>query len=424
MFPSYLGYRFWFYKNVFLKKNYFHYSSENKLLEIVNNSIKKVPYYTNRYAGTIDSLADFEKHLSFIDKDEVMNHWKDFQNLETCSSKIIKGTTGGTSGKPLNLVIPKDRYVFELGTMYKMWEQFGWKGHTRAVIRNIKLKNEDTFKVDPLKKEIIFDGFRTSDEYYYRIYSILKKFNIGFIHAYPSSAYQFSLFLRNKKLDVSFIRAFFCGSEGILPEQKQLIQNELGIRLFHWYGHSEKLILGGYCSHNDLIHIEPTYGYFELIDEKGRIINEPGKIGEIVGSTFHNPYMPLIRYRTGDYAEYAGNYCKDCGRNLPLLKKVFGRWDKNKIYRSDNSYITSTALNLHSDIYNKINGLQYLQKRKGELEVRIIKGESFTNATYLELEKHYKDAFGHDNHIQIEFVTRLEKQANGKFLNLISTVKK
>lgn len=423
IYPSILGVEYWRYKNKRIKNNFYRFNSENEVAQVINNAILEIPYYKKKYSHLkINSLVDFLTDINFIDKDIVMNKWEDFQLPGNHQMKIVTGTTGGTSGKPLKLVLPKNRYVFELATMYTMWENIGWHGQTRAVIRNAHLKENQSFKVNILKKEVIFDGFRTSKEYYYTVYNTLKKYKIQYIHAYPSSAYQFSIFLKNEKLDVSFIKGFFCGSEALLPEQKEIIQNQLGLKIYHWYGHSEKLVLGGYCKHSDLIHIEPTYGYFELIDEKGNQINEVGKVGEIVGTTLHNPYMPLIRYKTGDYAEFAGDYCPHCKRHLPLLKKVYGRWDKNKIYRIDDSFITTTALNLHSDLYNKIDGLQYFQKEKGKLIVFIVKGANFSETDYNILKKHYEVTFGQENEIEIKFVKSLEKLPNGKFVNLISQI--
>ncbi len=422
-FPKLLGKEYLNYKYKRLKENRLKFHAEKELLEIVKTSIETIPYYNDKYGKTkVNSIDEFQKTIGFIDKQTVMKHWEEFQLPNSPKSKIVTGTTGGTSGKPLKLVLPKNRYVFELATMHTMWENVGWSGHIRGILRNHKLLNDETFRVNPIKKEFIFDGFNTSDIYFESMYEILKKYKIRYLHAYPSSAYQFSKFLYRKKKDISFIKAFLCGSEGLLPEQKHLISEKLGIPIYHWYGHSEKLVLGGYCEASEFIHIEPTYGYFELIDEQGNPISEIGEIGEIVGTTFHNPYMPLIRYRTGDYAEYAGNYCKHCNRHLPLLKKVYGRWDKNKIYKSDGTYITTTALNLHSNIYNKIDGIQYVQKAKGELIVKIIKGNDFTRKDQDELTLHYTQAFGKENKVSIVFVRALEKLPNGKFINLISEI--
>ncbi len=422
IYPKLLGFGYWYYKNVFLKKNLKSYNPEQKLLKIVNRAIKNVPYYRDRYKE-INSLSDFKRQINFIDKDEVMDNWEDFIALGTSKSKIITGTTGGTSGKPLKLVIPKNRYIFELGTMYTMWENVGWKGQIRAVLRNTKLEVNKDYIVNPVKREFVFDGFRTSDVYYDIVYKTMKKYKIKYLHAYPSSAYQFAVFLKNKEYDTSIFNAFLCGSEGLLLEQKSLIEDQLGINVYNWYGHSEKLVLGGYCKNNKNIHIEPTYGFFELIDINGDIINEPKKKGEIVGTTLHNQYMPLIRYRTGDYAEYVGDYCKDCGRHLILVKNIEGRRDSNRIYFKDQTYTSITALNMHGDLYTYINGMQYVQNKPGQLIIKLIKDETYSNQVEKRFFEFYENTLGENCDFEIQYVDELLTEKNGKFLPLHQNVK-
>jgi phenylacetate-CoA ligase len=407
------------YKNKRIKNNYFSFDSEKELKTIVNNAIRYVPFYKNNYTAPVVSMEDFSHRIGFIDKATVMDHWGDFLLPNFPENKVVKTTTGGTSGKPLKLIIPKNRYIFELATMHSLWQNIGWHGQTRAVMRNHHLSKKQIFKINPVQKEIIFDGFRTTPEYYYRIYTVIKRYKIKYIHAYPSSACQFAHFLYQEKLNLD-IAGFLCGSEGFLPEQQALIQQMLGLHVYHWYGHSEKLVLGGYCKNSDLIHIEPTYGYCELIDEQGKTVNTIGQTGEIVGTTLHNPYMPLIRYRTGDFAEYAGDYCPHCKRHLLLLKNICGHREKNKIYKKDGSYITTTALNLHSDLYTKINGMQYFQREKGKLLVKIIKGAGFTDDIANKYLMHFRKSFGDENKVEIQYVSQLDKLPNGKFQILIS----
>lgn len=418
VYPALLGFGFFKYKRDRLKANYTKFDASKEVLDIVNNAIKDVPYYKEKYKHQINSIQEFEEKIDFIDKDTVMLHWNNFQSSKTKPSNIVSGTTGGTSGKPLKLNIPKNRYVFELSTIYDMWGRVGWNGHIRAVLRNAKLNDNEPFRVDPIKREFIFDGFRTNDAYYFTVYNTIKKYGIKFLHAYPSSAYQFSLFLKRNNLDTSIFKAFLCGSEGLLKQQKALIEDDLGIKVYHWYGHSEKLILGGICAHNDAFHLEPTYGYFELIDENGAVIDTPNVIGEIVGTTLHNPFMPLIRYKTGDYAEYSGNYCDKCSRELPLITNVQGRWDKNKVYLKDKTYTTITALNLHSDLYHHINGLQYLQREIGVLEVYLIKDVTFNEKVEIQFINFFKSVLGDNCDFNLNYVSEIKREENGKFLPL------
>jgi phenylacetate-CoA ligase len=420
LYPSALlgaGYRN--YKNKRIKKSYFSFNFEEELKNVVNNAIRHIPFYKNAYTSPVVSMEDFNCRIGFIDKDAVMNNWESFLLPNFPAHKVVMTTTGGTSGKPLKLILPKNRYIFELATMHSLWQNISWHGQTRAVMRNHHLSEKQIFKINLLQKEVVFDGFRTSPAYYHQICNIIKGHKIKYIHAYPSTAYQFANFLYNEKLNID-IAGFLCGSESFLPEQQVLIKQVLGLHTYHWYGHSEKLVLGGYCKNSNLIHIEPTYGYCELVDEHGQAVNTIGQMGEIVGTTLHNPYMPLIRYRTGDFAEYAGNYCPHCKRHMLLLKNICGHRERNKIYKKDGSYITTTALNLHSDLYTKISGMQYLQKEKGKLLVKIIKGNNFTDNDANQYLSHFQKSFGAENIVEIQYVGQLDKLPNGKFQILIS----
>ena len=417
-YPNFLGLKFIKYA-LFLKKVRFNNFNQFPLLsKTVISSANSVPFYKGYSKFNIKNIKDFESSVPFIDKSIAMNSFNKFTLPNLLKLKHDKATTGGTSGKPLQTIMRKDRYIVEFNTFFSIWKEFGWDGHLRGVIRNKNLNKDQTFIVKPLTKEVIYDGFRTDDIYYESVYQSLKSLKIRFIQAYPSSAHQFSLFLSKHKKDVSFIRAFLCSSEPVTILQKELITGKLGIPICNVYGLSEKLIIAGPCKGNDALHIEPTYGYFELINEDGVNIEIPGEVGEMVGTSFHNDLMPLIRYKTGDFAEYVGNYCSSCNRHLTLIKNIQGRWELNKIFLSDGTYVTITALNLHSDLYEFIDGLQYIQYQKGELDIHIIKSLNYTIEQEKRFKVHFNNAFNQKCKYQIIYVDNIEKEPNGKFLTL------
>lgn len=414
------------YKNYcdFLKNSIKYYNNTHLLIKTVNKAINEVPYYEKQYGNKkIASIEEFENIIKFIDKDTILQSYNSFINPSIDPNDYDHGTTGGTSGKPLKLILPKDRYAIEIGTMHSLWRRAGFYFNARAVIRNHKLDKNIDYIVNPITKEIIFDGFRLDQDYFDFIYKTLKRFKIKFIHCYPSTAFEFSKFLINKNRDTSFIKAFFSGSENIFDYQIDQIENKLGIRFYNWYGHSEKLVLAGYCENTNIYHVEPAYGYFELIDKDGRVIREPGRTGEIVGTGFHNPGMYFIRYRTGDFAEYVGDFCQSCKRRVTLIKNIRGRWSGDKIFNRDGSFVTTTALNLHSDLYSVIDGIQYLQENKGDLKVLIIKSPQYNEEHEHELYDHFTKKLKVSTVVRIEYVDKLIKLPNGKFAHLISKIR-
>lgn len=394
--------------------------AEQTLLGMVNHAIEHVPYYRKKYGDLrVHSLADFEQNIKYIDKEEVMAHWNEFLADRMDWGKVHTGTTGGTSGKPLKLVEPINRYVHSLAFTHKQWMWFGWHYDTRGVFRNHHIRENRDYIISPILKEIIFDTFRMDEAYAHVCWGVLKKHNIRFVHAYPSSFYLFCRLCRRQGLRLDFIHAAFLASEGVSNEQRALF-GEMGITIYSFYGHSEKLIMAGNCPESEFYHIEENYGYCELVDSCGQVIKEKGVLGEMVGTTFCNPYFPLIRYRTGDYSEYVENSCKKHkGRSL---KGVQGRWEKNYIYKADGTFTNTTALNLHGDLYCHIDGMQYMQQEKGKLIVCIIRNEHFTDADESAFMKHFSEAMGGDEYVEIRYVDELQFQPNGKFLPLISSV--
>ena len=119
--------------------------NEKALFTFVNKAINEVPYYSECLNGVkINSLEDFVSKIPLIDKDIVLENFENFINPKLDLSKYDHGTTGGTSGKPLKLIMPPERYIVELATMHYLWSTAGYDFDVRAVIRNHKLIDNET----------------------------------------------------------------------------------------------------------------------------------------------------------------------------------------------------------------------------------------------------------------------------------------
>ncbi len=179
----------------FLRKHYRSYDNVPLLLKTVNQTIREIEYYRKLYDGKeIKSLSEFESKIMFVDKDEILANYESFICPNIARNDYEIGTTGGTSGKPLKFVAPKKRYVVEVATMHSLWGRAGYGFAIRAVIRNHRLENGRDFLINPLTREVIFDGFRLTEEYFSIIYSTIRRLGVRFIHCYPSIGYEFATF--------------------------------------------------------------------------------------------------------------------------------------------------------------------------------------------------------------------------------------
>lgn len=95
--------------------------------------------------------------------------------------------------------------------------------------------------------------------------------------------------------------------------------------VFTHYGHTEF----GYgcavdCNYHDGLHLRDADNIFEIINPATNKPAKSGEIGEITVTTLSNEAMPLIRYRTGNYARILTAPCK-CGSSLHRLGNIEGR---------------------------------------------------------------------------------------------------
>jgi len=105
----------------------------------------------------------------------------------------------------------------------------------------------------------------------------------------------------------------FAVSENLYPGQREYLESLFAAPVSSFYGMSEKAAFAAQCVHRDGYHVHETYGYVELVDERGEAITEPGVRGEIVATGLISTCVPLIRYRTGDYSAWLEGDCPAVG---------------------------------------------------------------------------------------------------------------
>lgn len=392
---------------------------EDRLLEMVDYAIKHVPYYRQRYSGcSINSIRDFKAIIKPIDKDEVMEHWDEFITDEISSFAHVSGTTGGTSGKPLKLLFPQNRYIVEefFSRQARAWT--GRKFNLRATIRNNKLSNNQAYAINPFTREIVFDAFRGTDEYTRTIHATIVKFKVRFLFAYPSGAHEFLKRCVDLGLGVGTLECCLLSSEGITNEQ-WIFFRKLGLQVSITYGHSEKLILAANRDNSEELYSFPKYGYLELLSDDGEDV-KIGEVGEMVGSTLYNRCMPLLRYKTGDKAEYQGlRYIEGIGTST-ILSRIYGRWNMSLVVRHDGVRLPMSAINLHSTFLERVRGLQYIQEKEGELIATIIKSEEYNQQDEEFIKSFLANVMDGEEYVSIRYVDKLIYQPNGKFIQFIS----
>jgi phenylacetate-CoA ligase len=315
--------------------------------------------------------------LPTIDAQTVRDHLEDMCAVPPDSWGVDYVSTGGTGGRPLRFYIGAERSATEYAHLVASWERIGFRlGTPLAVLRGRNVNSNGNgvrHEHDPLLRHHYYSNFHTSDSDLGAYVEHIRGLGPVFLHVYPSSVDALVRFvIRSGVEPPRNVRGIIAESEVVYPEQRWRVERVLGCRYFACYGHSEKLVAGCECEHSDNLHVWPTYGYFELLDEDGRRVTRPGQRGEIVGTGFINRVMPFIRYRTGDYATYLGEYCDRCGRQHPVITDVRGHRVQEMLIAADGSEISWTAVNLHDDTFDGVRRFQFYQDTPGRAVLRLV----------------------------------------------------
>jgi phenylacetate-CoA ligase len=175
------------------------------------------------------------------------------------------------------------------------------------------------------------------------------------------------------------LKAGFVAAE-MLPESlRSKLEEKFGMMIRQTYGTADVRCLGYECMKKNGMHI-PDDKIVEIVDpETGKQLG-PGKIGEIVATTFNKSY-PLIRFGTGDLSILTETPCP-CGRTSPRLLKILGRVDQATKVRG--LFVHPGQVNEVASRYPQIANYQMVIKRKEDKDEMTLRIELKEEVSQLE----------------------------------------
>lgn len=384
----------------------------------------KAPFYAKRFAGcgadptkfeSLEQLADYP----LLTKQDLLLHREEMVNPEFEAKQRLYITTGGSSGVPVGFYLhkgvsrPKEQAYLEA-----QWSRRGYReGDRVAVIRGGVTSSKADGSIstfDATRNWLILSSYHLTPERLPEYVAALNRFRPQHLHAYPSAALMLARGMEQANLKLDFpLTSLLCGSEKLTSESQRHLEQFFGARVFHWYGHSERVVLAAQGRTSNHLHFWPTYGFVEFGEA-----NAEGH-REIIGTSFHNHVMPLIRYRTGDYCRPA----KEGGEfDWPVAEAVVGR-DYEFLISTSGRRISLTAINMHDDLFEGLLAVQFFQERQGEVEFRYQVGAQWQNERVELMRAGLQRKLGDDFSLALREVKEVEKTNTGKHKWLITALK-
>lgn len=399
----------------------------NRLRALLKHAGQHVPYYRKLFRTLgfdperVRQVADL-RLLPLLDKEMVRENLSDFLAENISPRQMLYFTTGGSTGTPLGVYNLRHGGGRERAFMLKQWQRVGFKyGAQRAMLRGWPVRNRRHWRYEASERAYIFSNFHMTAENVAEYARVMKAMRLPYLHSYPSAVIDFARQMEHLGLEPPRFKVIFASSENLYPGQRQFIESFFGTRLFSWYGHTEDLILAGECEVSNHYHIFPEYGVAEVLKEDGSPAENEGDLGELIGTALDNYAMPLVRYRTDDWVIVGPSSC-ECGRPYKLLEATRGRFQEMLVGKLDN-LISMTALNMHTDIFDRVQQVQFYQRQRGKVELRIRRKADFSERDSRRILAALEEKMGDTMEITLNFTEEIPLVPSGKFRLVVQELK-
>ena len=394
-----------------------------QLQALVSHAYENVPYYRRIFDAQklkprdIATLEDLTK-IPILTKEDIRANAEELLARNMSGVRLKRNTTEGSTGEPLELYHEHPTSQLRESAFY--YRQWGWGGYRfgdpYVTLARHTIQALHRGGTPPLWdyrtnfNELTLASTEMHDANMRKFISLIRKFRPRFMYIYPSSAEILARYLQRYQIDDIKLDAIFSDSETLYPRTRELIESQLGCRIFDHYGLTERVVDAVECEQHQGYHVNMEYGIQELVDEDGQPIDKPGVLGTVVGTGFGSYAMPLLRYSTSDLASYAAGPCA-CGRDTTRIAAFHGRVGDYLVSKTGQLVPVLLMVDGHTPVWSKIREIRLRQEREGELHAMVVKVPAFDEqevASALQ-EELYRILRREQFHVRIQMVDRIPR---------------
>jgi phenylacetate-CoA ligase len=402
------------------------YQSE-KLQRLIRHAYENVPYYRERWKSLKLTPADIRSRddlpkLPVLTKEDVRQNFERLVSEKALKHDLVFRHTSGTTGKALHFYVTNAALAFQWAVWWRHRVRFGvqpgaWHANfTGKRVIPIDQRTPPFWRWNKPLQQALLTMHHLTPEKIVSVIEFLNSQPFEFYSGYPSIIHMLALHASAAGLTLkSPPRAVFTGAENMLDFQRRDIRKFTGAVLTDQYGCSEGCGNASHCS-EFVYHEDFEFGVMEGVEL------QPGNPARsIVCTGFACDAFPFIRYEVGDTAvwEENGKHCL-CGRESRVLLRIDGRKDDyvmtpegTRIMRFD--YVFKDAMN--------VKEVQIVQEELGEITIRAVRRDGYGTKDEAQIGREIARWISPRLKIRFEYVTEIEREANGKFRAVLSRVK-
>jgi phenylacetate-CoA ligase len=354
-----------------------------QLTRTLRSAVQSVPAYQGLREVVMDEANPYRAlaHFPLTAKLDIKAAPERYIALQLSPSLRMPTFTGGSTAEPMRFYLERD---VSRSREYAFMEDF----HRRVGYREddlvLALRGRTVptaarpggrlWMYEPIKRQLILSSDHLDARWMPQYLATLARFRPRFIQAFPSALYPLARWLADHPAPdlVSGIQGVMLYSENVYDFQLRLFRQVFGCPVLVHYGHSERVLMAASMPDDDRMFFWPQYGHVELVDEAGRPIDQPGVVGELVGTGFDNRVMPFIRYRTGDLAMWSAAPAHPQLPGYLAVERIEGRLQEFVVCRDGRLVSICTLGAAHFEELAGVDAIQYVQDAPGRVQLQVM----------------------------------------------------
>jgi phenylacetate-CoA ligase len=397
---------------------------------MIAHAFETCPYYREKFRAAGITPADIRSRedidlVPTLTKEEIQEHRDEMVSSRYSAQALIADMTGGSTGSPMQFYYDRERLDSRVGATLRHNRWAGWDIGDRAAIlwgapqdTKVSGRLKDRIRTWIQERRLILDASALSEGAMRDFAHALIDYRPAVLQAYSNTLGLFAQYVRAERIEGIRPRGIVCSAEVLTDENRCLIEDTFGCRVFNRYGCREFAVIASECDAHQGMHVNAENLLVEAVVD-GRSSSD--KDGEIVITDLRNFAMPLIRYRIRDVGRIKRVSCS-CARGLPLMDLSGGRVT-DFLRATSGSKVSGIVIATY--VITSIPGIrqiQFVQDLPGAVTINLVKGPGWSPTTQDELCARTRKYLGDDMHLRVEYREEIPLEKSGKYRFSISSL--
>jgi len=392
------------YQDVQLKKLLIHAGNNVPYYRELFNEIGFDP---NAFKGREDLMQ-----IPSLEKETVRTRKIEFIADNAARFGLTNDSTSGSTGKPLHFILSDDVQANKIAALLRSYNWAGYKIGTKTFSLQSYYFPDSEFKYNRFYNILRFDSNKLRKRSALHVIAEINCFKPEFFMGFPFDILMLARFAREEGIKIKSPQSIVTYGETLSDAKRKQLETEFNCKVFNFYSLHECSAMIAECEAGNL-HLIDDFAYHEVIEENGK--------KRLIGTSYYNYSMPLIRYEIRDNIElYDSSELCSCGRHFRRIKEIIGK-ECDYIQTPDGRFLG--AVMSHSiDNADGVICSQCVQHSINEVDINLITDSRFRSKSKQQLEVGLRKRLGEKMKLKFNIVNELEKRPGGKTPFILSKI--